>query len=319
MTTTMWMWVLFNVVVLGMLALDLGVLHRKAREVTLREALVWSVVWTVVALLFNAVIWWWRGRDMAMQFLTGYIIERTLSFDNLFVFLLVFSYFRVPGEYQHKVLFWGILGALVMRAVFIVAGIQLITKFHWVIYVFGVLLIVTGVKMLFGDEKKIEPLKNPVLRLFHKFVGTTPDYMGSRFFVRLNGRLLATPLFVVLLFVETTDLVFAVDSIPAILGVSQDGFIVYTSNVFAILGLRALYFALAGIMNLFRFLNVGLAAILVFVGTKMLFDKVYEIPAGLSLGVVCGVLAAAILASIAFPAPVSPAQSPSEITPPPEE
>jgi tellurite resistance protein TerC len=319
MTSTMWMWVLFNIVVLGMLALDLGVLHRKAREVGLKEALVWSVVWTVVALLFNGVIWWWRGHDMALQFLTGYIIERTLSFDNLFVFLLVFSYFRVPSEYQHKVLFWGILGALVMRAVFIVAGIQLIMRFHWVIYVFGALLIVTGIRMLLEKDKKIEPLRNPVLRLFHRFVGTTRDYRGSRFFVRDGGRLLATPLFVVLLFVETTDLVFAVDSIPAILAISQDTFIVYTSNVFAILGLRALYFALAGIMNLFRFLNIGLSVILVFVGAKMLLDSVYEVPIGVSLGVVCGVLAASIIASLVWPAPRKPVLSGWVDTPPTDQ
>ncbi len=296
------MWVLFNLVVLGMLALDLGVFHRRSRVVSLRESLVWSVIWTVVALLFNAVIYFWRGRDPAMQFLTGYLIERTLSFDNLFVFLLVFQYFQVPQAYQHKVLFWGILGALVMRAIFIAAGIQIIEAFHFVLYLFGALLIFTGIRLLFSGETKIEPERNTVLRLFHRFVGTTKTYEGDRFFVRREGRILATPLFIVLLFVESTDLVFAVDSIPAILGISRDGFIVYTSNVFAILGLRALYFALAGIMNLFRYLNVGLSAILVFVGVKMLIEKWVPISTGLSLAVVMGVLTVAILASVWIPA-----------------
>jgi tellurite resistance protein TerC len=297
----MWIWVGFNLFVLAMLALDLGVFHRKPHEVTIKEALVWSGVWVVLALLFNLGLYYWRGPEPALEFLTGYLIEKSLSVDNIFVFLLIFSYFRVPASYQHRVLFWGILGALVMRAAFIALGISLIRRFHWVIYVFGAFLILTGVKMALEKGKEIHPERNPVLRLFRRFVPVTDDYRGSKFFVKQGGRYSATPLFIVLLVVETTDVIFAVDSIPAILAITLDPFIVYTSNVFAILGLRALYFALAGVMRLFHHLHYGLSAILVFVGAKMLLADFYKIPVGVALGVIAGVLIISVIASMAFP------------------
>jgi tellurite resistance protein TerC len=297
----MWMWVGFNLFVLAMLALDLGVFHRKPHEVTIKEALVWSGVWVALALLFNLGLYYWRGPEPALEFLTGYLIEKSLSVDNIFVFLLIFSYFRVPASYQHRVLFWGILGALVMRAAFIALGISLIRRFHWVIYVFGAFLILTGVKMALEKGKEIHPERNPVLRLFRRFVPVTDDYQSSKFFVKQRGRYFATPLFIVLLVVETTDVIFAVDSIPAILAITLDPFIVYTSNVFAILGLRALYFALAGVMRLFHHLHYGLSAILVFVGAKMLLADFYKIPVGVALGVIAGVLIISVIASMAFP------------------
>ena len=312
------MWVLFNVVVLGMLFLDLGVFHRKAHAVGLREALSWSAVWVTVALLFNVVVYFWHGRTAALEFLTAYIIEKSLSFDNLFVFLMVFRYFHVRAESQHKVLFWGILGALVMRAFFIAAGITLIHRFHWIIYVFGAMLVYTGVKMLLQKDHKIEPDRNPVLRLVRRWLPCTPEYRESRFFVREGGKLFVTPLFIVLLFVEMTDLIFAVDSIPAVLAISKDPFIVYTSNVFAILGLRALYFALAGIMGLFRFLHVGLSVILLFVGTKMLVSDLYKFPVAWSLGIIAGVMTLSVLASLAFPnRPLPVPVEPDDPTTPP--
>jgi tellurite resistance protein TerC len=237
----------------------------------------------------------------ALEFLTGYLIEKALSVDNLFIFLLIFSYFRVPGEYQHKVLFWGILGALLIRAVFIVAGIALIERFHWLIYIFGAFLIVTGIKMLRSGDEEIHPERNPVLRLFRRLMPVTEQYEGDRFFVRRMGRQFATPLFIVLLMVETTDVIFAVDSIPAILGITTDPFIVYTSNVFAILGLRAIYFALAGLMQLFHYLKYGLCAILVFVGLKMLLADFYKIPVAIALGAIVLVLGVSILASVLWP------------------
>src|ERR1041385_6977582 len=245
------LWIIFGVGVMGLLALDLGVFHRKSHTVKIKEALISSAVWISLALAFNAFVYFSRGHGPALEFLTGYLIEEALSVDNLFVFLLIFSYFRVPSEFQHKVLFWGIMGALVMRAAFIVAGITLIQKFHWVIYVFGGFLILTGIKMVSEQDKEIHPEKNPVLRLFRRLMPVTEKYEGDRFFIERGARRYATPLFVVLLMVETTDVIFAVDSIPAILGITRDPFIVYTSNVFAILGLRSIYFALAGLMQLF--------------------------------------------------------------------
>lgn len=269
MATSLFLWIGFNVFVLAMLALDLGVFHRKAHVVKIKEALIWSAVWIALALLFNVGVYYWRGPQTALEFLTGYLLEKSLSVDNVFVFLLIFSYFRVPALCQHKVLFWGILGALIMRTVFIAAGIRLIQQFHWVIYVFGAFLIFTGIKMALQKDKEIYPEKNPVIKLFRRLMPVTQDHdEESRFFVRKAGRLHATPLFVALLVVETTDVIFAVDSIPAILAITRDPFIVYTSNVFAILGLRALYFALAGIMPMFHYLHYGLSAILVFVGVK---------------------------------------------------
>lgn len=297
-TASLSLWIGFNVFVLGMLALDLGVFHRKAHVVSFKEAGVWSAVWIALALVFNAGIWYVFGPQKGMEFLTGYLIEKSLSVDNIFIFALIFGYFAVPQEYQHRVLFWGILGALVMRAAFIAAGAALIASFHWVIYVFGGFLILTGIKMAFTPDKGLEPEKNPVVRLVRRLLPVTRDYRGQRFVVRENGALAVTPLFLVLALVETTDLIFAVDSIPAIFAVTTDPFIVYTSNVFAILGLRSLYFLLAGVMAKFEYLKLGLAAILVFVGTKMAIVDLYKIPSPVSLGVVAGILALAIAASL---------------------
>lgn len=295
------LWVAFNVFVLAMLALDLGVFHRKTHVVSVKEALVWSAFWITLALLFNLGVYLWRGPETALEFLTGYLIEKSLSVDNLFVFLLIFSYFGVPSLYQHKVLFWGILGALIMRAIFILTGVTLISMFHWIIYVFGAFLILTGVQMALQEGKDVRPDRNPALRLLRRFVPVTDGYQGDKFFVRRAGRYLATPLFVALLVVETTDVIFAVDSIPAILAITLDPFIVYTSNVFAILGLRALYFALAGMMRLFHYLHYGLSAVLVFVGVKMILADIYKIPVGIALGVVASILLISIIASIVRP------------------
>ena len=294
----LFLWVIFNVFVLGILALDLLVLHRKAHSVSLREALAWSCVWVSLALLFALGVYFFRGGEKALEFLTGYVIEWSLSVDNLFVFLVIFSYFAVPSIHQHRVLFWGILGALVLRAIFIATGTALLTNFHWMIYVFGGFLIFTGIKLLFAGDEKIEPEKNPAVRLVRRFMNVTPDYHGQQFFIRKDGRLWATPLLLVLIVVETTDVIFAVDSIPAIFAITLDPFIVYTSNVFAILGLRALFFLLAGVMVMFRYLKVGLSFVLCFVGIKMVIVDFYKIPIGISLGVVAGILAISILASI---------------------
>ena len=301
MSGVIWKWVLFNAFVLAMLALDLGVFHRQKHEIRFREAAAWSGLWIGLALAFAALMARQRGTGAALQFLTGYIIEESLSVDNLFVFLLIFSYFAVPNRLQHGVLFWGILGAMVLRAMFIVAGVALIERFEAVIYIFGTILIVSGVKMGLETEKKIHPDQNPVLRLFRKFMPVTQEYEGSRFFVRRGGRTLATPLLLVLLVVETTDLVFAVDSIPAVLAITRDRFIVYTSNIFAILGLRSLYFALKGAMDLFHHLHYGLSAILVFVGAKMLLGHFFEVPIGVALGVVAVLLFLSIIASLIWP------------------
>ena len=298
MTPQLWLWIGFGIFVLAMLALDLGVFHRKSHTVGMKEALTWSGVWIALALLFNAGVWYWRGPDQGLTFLTGYVVELSLSVDNLFVFLLIFAYFKVPTQYQHKVLFWGILGALLMRAVFIGAGIALIQKFHWIIYVFGAILVISGLKMAFEKDKEVHPEKNPVLRLFRRFMPVTGEYHGGNFFVKREKLWLATPLFIVLLMLETTDLVFAVDSVPAVLAITTDPFIVYTSNVFAILGLRSMFFALAGIMKLFHYLHYGLAAVLVFVGGKMLLAGFYKIPTLTSLLVIVGLLAVAVVASL---------------------
>ena len=284
-----------------MLAVDLGLFHKRVHEIRFKEALSWSAVWIMLALLFNAGVYFWRGRETALQFLAGYLLEKSLSVDNLFVFLLIFTYFKVPSQHQHTALFWGILGALLLRAVFIFCGIILLKKFHWIIYLFGAFLIFTGIKLAFEKDKEIEPQKNPALRLFKRFLPVTETYEGSRFFIKKGGQLFATPLFVVLLVLETTDIVFAVDSIPAVLAVTRDTFIVYTSNVFAILGLRALYFVLADIMRLFHHLHYGLAVVLAFVGVKMLLSQRYPIPIGLSLGVIASMLALSILASLLWP------------------
>ena len=283
-----------------MLVLDLGVFHRKSHTVKYREALIWSVVWIALALIFAVVIYFWHGRTPSLEFVTGYVIELSLSVDNLFVFLLIFRYFQVPPGHQHKVLFWGILGALIMRAIFIAAGVGLIQRFHWIVYVFGAFLVYSGFKLLRQGEAEIHPEKNPVLRLFRRLVPVTKDYEGDKFFVRRPG-LLATPLLVVLVVVETTDLLFAVDSIPAILAITRDAFIVYTSNVFAILGLRSMYFALAGMMEMFRFLHYGLSVVLMFVGSKMLLSHYYEVPTVVALGAVAGILLLSVGASLIRP------------------
>ena len=295
------MWLGFNLFVAAMLALDLGVFHRHAHAVKLREALSWTAVWIALALCFNIGVYYWHGRQAALEFLTGYLIEKSLSVDNIFVFLLIFSYFKVPGVYQHKILFWGILGALILRAAFILAGVTLLHRFHGLVYVFGVFLIVTGIRLAFEKDKEIHPERNVVLRAFRRLMPVSARTHEGQFFVRDGGVWMATPLFVVLLVVETTDVIFAVDSIPAILAITKDPFIVYTSNVFAILGLRALYFALAGVMELFHHLHYGLSAILVFVGIKMLLADLYKIPTAASLGFIASALALSVWASIRWP------------------
>jgi tellurite resistance protein TerC len=292
------LWIAFNVFVLGMLALDLGVFHRKAHSVSVREAVAWSIVWVALSLVFNAGVYYVSGPEKALEFLTGYLIEKALSVDNLFVFIVIFSYFAVPAVYHHRVLFWGIIGALIMRAIFIATGVVLLNAFHWMIYVFGGFLVVTGVKMFFAGDEEVQPDKNPVLRLLHRFVAVTKEYHGQRFFVRSNGRLRATPLLLVLVVVETTDVIFAVDSIPAILAISPDPFIVYSSNVFAILGLRALYFLLAGILGKFAYLKAGLSFVLCFVGVKMMLADVYKVPIAVSLAVIAAILTVSIIASL---------------------
>lgn len=302
MTDTIWLWVGFNLFILAMLALDLGVFHRKTHTVSLRESLTWTGVWVALALIFNAGVWHFAGSGPALQFFTGYVIEKSLSVDNVFVFALLFSYFAVPPLYQHKVLFWGILGALVMRAVMIAVGAALITKFAWIIYVFGGFLILTGIKMIVKRDEEIHPERNPVVKWFKKLMPVTPEYRGDKFFVRENGIRMATPLFVVLLLVEFTDLIFAVDSIPAIFAVTKDPFIVYTSNVFAILGLRSLYFALAGVMDKFHYLKIGLGVVLTFVGVKMLLaHTAWKIDTLVSLGVIVLILATSVVWSLLKP------------------
>lgn len=301
MPGSIWKWIIFNAFVLVMLALDLGVFHRKAHVVKLKEALAWSAVWITLAIGYNVGIYFWLGQQKALEFLTGYVIEKSLSVDNIFVFLLIFSYFRVPAQYHHEVLFWGIIGALVMRAMFIAMGVTLIQRFDWIVYVFGAVLIVSGIKMGFSKDKEIHPEKNPILRLFRRLMPVTETYEGAKFFVRRGARLFATPLMVVLVVVETTDVIFAVDSIPAVLAITHDPFIVYTSNVFAILGLRALYFALAGVMDLFHYLHYGLCVILVFVGLKMIAANFYHIPIVIALAVVAGVLVLSVIASLIWP------------------
>jgi tellurite resistance protein TerC len=299
-----WMvWAGFGVFVLGMLALDLGVFHRKARAVSMTEAVLWVAAWVGLAILFNLGVWQWLGRDKALEFLAGYVMEISLSIDNLFVFILIFESFKVPSRNQHKALFWGILGALVMRAVFIAAGVTLMHRFHWIIYVFGAVLIGSGIKMGLEKHKEVHPEKNPVLRLFRRLMPVASDYTGDRFFVRNKGRLMATPLFVVVLLLESTDVVFAVDSVPAVLAITTDPFIVYTSNVFAILGLRSMFFALAGLVTMFRYLHYGLSAILVFVGAKMMLGAWITIPTLISLIVIAGLLIVSVIASVLHAAP----------------
>jgi tellurite resistance protein TerC len=294
-------WIIFNVFVLLMLGLDLFVFHRKAHEVKVKEALLTSLFWIVLALIFNVIIYYWKGEQSAMEFLTGYLIEKSLSVDNLFVFILIFNYFGVAPKYHHKLLFWGVLGALVLRAIFILVGVALIAKFHFLIYIMGAFLVYTGIKMAFSHDTEIDPENNPLVKWASKYLPMKRTSDDGRFFVRENGKLFATPLFLVLIMIESTDVVFAVDSIPAILAISKDPFIVYTSNVFALLGLRALYFALAGVIQLFHYLYYGLSLILAFIGVKLVLSDIYHIDMKYALIAVGGILAISILASMLFP------------------
>lgn len=311
MDASLGLWIAFSVGVLVLLAVDLGLAQRATRPVTRTEAAVWSMVWIGLALVFNAGIYYTSGSELALEFLAGYLIEKSLSVDNIFVFLLIFSYFSVPLAYQRRVLLWGILGALVMRGVFIAVGATLLHYFHWIIYVFGAFLIFTGVQMLRAGDAQTDPENNPVIRLVRRILPVTDDYEEQHFFVRRQGKLFATPLLVVLLSVESTDLMFAVDSIPAIFAVTDDVFIVYTSNVFAILGLRALYFLIADVLDLFVYLRYGLGVVLGFVGVKMLLVDTYPIPIGVSLSVIAAVLTVAVTASLLFP-PAKPATDPAQ-------
>jgi tellurite resistance protein TerC len=301
MANSVWLWIGFNVFVLVMLALDLGIFHRRAHTVSAKEAGVWSVMWVALALVFNAGVYHFSGTKAALEFLTGYLIEKALSVDNIFVFLLVFSYFHVPAKYQHRVLFWGVLGALLMRGAMIAAGAYLIARFHWILYAFGGFLVLTAIRLATQREHAIKPEANPVIRLVRRMLPVTNVYHGQSFFIREHARWTATPLFIVLVFVELTDLVFAVDSIPAIFAVTQDPFLVYTSNVFAILGLRSLYFLLADVIGRFHFLKFGLAVVLGFVGLKMLVVDVFKVPIGISLGVIALLLGGSVFASWIFP------------------
>jgi tellurite resistance protein TerC len=293
-------WIFFNAVIFTVLALDLGVFNKRAHKISLKEALIWSAVWITLALLFDIYVYFEFGKTRALEFLTGYVIEYSLSVDNIFVFILIFTFFSVLAQYQHKILFWGILGALIMRGIFIFAGIALINKFQWIILIFGGFLVYSGFKMLFQKEEvSVEPEKNKVVKLFRKFLPVTEMLHGDSLFIKQNKKLYATPLFLVLLVIESSDLIFAVDSIPAVLAISKSTFIVYTSNIFAILGLRSLYFAVSGIMGIFRYLKVGLAIVLAFVGLKMLASYIHiEIPILLSLAIIISILLVSILASV---------------------
>jgi tellurite resistance protein TerC len=292
------LWGSFSVFVLAMLALDLGVFHRKSREVSIKEALTWTAVWIGLAMLFNLFIVYYFNEEAALEFFTAYLVEKSLSIDNIFVIIMIFSYFSVPSSYQHKVLFWGILGALVMRVIFIFAGIELIHKFHWLIYVFGGFLVITGIRMAAGGDKPMNLEKNPLVKFIRKLFPLTDSFEDDNFFVRRDNKLWATPLFIVVIIIEGTDLIFAVDSIPAIISISEDPFIVYTSNVFAILGLRSLYFALAGMEKYFTYLKYGLATVLVFVGLKMSLADFVKIPVEISLVVILLILVISMIASV---------------------
>jgi tellurite resistance protein TerC len=305
---TIWLWIGFNLFVLSLLALDLGVFHRHAHKVSIKEATIWSVVWITIAMVFNLGLYFfwdkvsptsgYSNSEAALAFFTGYLIEKSLSVDNIFVFVLIFTFFAVPAIYQHRVLFWGILGALIMRGTLIAVGAVLLKEFHWIIYIFGAFLIFTGIRMAIHRNEEMHPEHNPVVKLLRRIIPVTENYEGDHFFIRRAGKLLATPLFLVLLIVESTDLVFAVDSIPAIFAVTNDPFIVYTSNVFAILGLRSLYFLLSGVVDKFYYLKLGLSVVLAFVGTKMVIVDIYKIPIGLSLGAIASILTIAVVASL---------------------
>ena len=302
MTHSLSLWVGFNFLILMLIAIDLGVLHKKSHVISVKEALIWSAGWIFISLTFNVGIYFWFGYESALQFLTGYLIEKSLSVDNIFVFAILFSYFKVKPEYQHKVLMWGILGALIMRVALIAVGTALISNFHWVIFILGAFLVYTGIKMAFQKEISVHPERNPVVNLAKKFIPMSNDYDGDKFVTVIDGKRIFTPLIVVLIVVEVTDLMFAVDSIPAIFAITTDSFIVYTSNVFAILGLRALYFALSGVLEMFHYLKYGLGLVLSFVGTKMLISEFYIISIPVALGTVAAILILSVIASIMIPA-----------------
>jgi tellurite resistance protein TerC len=323
MATNIWFWVLFNLFVIGMLALDLGVFNRKAHRVGVKEAAIWSVVWISLALLFNLTLYFWQGQRVALEFLGGYLLEKSLSVDNIFVFVMIFGYFATPGQYQHRVLYWGILTALVLRGAMILAGAALLTRFEFLIGVFGLLLIVTAVRMARNDESEVDLGQNWVVRTVRRYLPVTSEYHGQHFTVVQNGVRMITPLLLVLLVVETSDVIFAIDSIPAVFGITRDPFIVYTSNVFAILGLRSLYFLLAGVVDKFHYLKLGLAVVLGFVGIKMVvesgsnyvLDHAIHVPIQWSLAVIFTVLGASIGASLLFPPPVKEMVEAAELTP----
>lgn len=298
MEISIWFWVGFIAFILFLLALDLGVLRRKSHIVKFKEAVIWSAIWISLALLFCAGVYHYLGAQKAKEFLAGYLIEYSLSLDNIFVFVMIFSYFKVPEKYIHRVLFWGIIGALVMRGIIITSGVAVINQFHWIIYIFGFILIFTGIKMLISKMEGIDPDNNPIIKTFKKFFAVTKDYRGKNFFVRERGKLYATPLFIVILMIESSDLVFAIDSIPAIFAITNDPFILYTSNIFAILGLRSLYFLLNGVVTKFKYIKVGVSAILIYVGVKMLASFFYKIPTEVSLLVIITCLGGAIFASV---------------------
>ncbi|NLV18674.1 MAG: TerC family protein [Bacteroidetes bacterium] len=299
MEVSIYFWIGFHILIFIMLGLDLGIFSREAHKVPVKEALIWFAVWIIMALLFNLFVLYEFGKTKALEYFTSYIVEKSLSVDNIFVFILIFTYFAVPEKYQHKILFWGVLGALVMRGIFIFAGVALINRFHWIVIIFGGFLLVTGIKMLFESDIHMDPSKNPVVKFARRFLPVTDEAHHGKFFVRINHKLYATPFFLVLLIIESSDLLFAVDSIPAVLAISQDRFIVYTSNIFAILGLRSLYFAVSGIMGYFRYLKIGLAIILAYVGVKMIVSFFhFEIPVSLSLTIIGSILLISILASV---------------------
>jgi tellurite resistance protein TerC len=291
-------WTLFNVFIAAMLALDLGIFHRRARRPTLQQSLVWSAVWIALAAAFGGILYFWQGSTAALEFSTGYVIELSLSADNLFIFYLIFRYFRLAEEQQYRVLFWGILGAIAMRAAFIFAGIGLLRRFHWLVYGFGILLLYSGVRLLLQRNVEINPEKNPALRFLRRLLPVTPDYVDGKFLVREPGGLCATPLLLVLFVIETTDVLFAIDSIPAVLAITLNTFVVYTSNIFAVLGLRSLFFALSSLMSVFEYLHYGISCVLVFVGVKMILSRHYPIRTGLSLAVIAGILMITVVASV---------------------
>jgi len=301
MDIPIWFWIGFSIFLVGILALDLGIFHRKAKVIEPKEALIWSGIWFSISMVFAAIVFVWHGSQAGTEFLTGYMIEWSLSIDNVFVFVLIFSFFKVPAQYQYRVLFWGVVSALIMRGVLIGAGAALLANFHWIIFIFGGFLIFSGLRIAFHDDENANPNRNPMVRVFKKFVATSEEYDGQNFFTRKNGRRLATPLLTVLIAIEATDLAFAIDSIPAIFAITDEPFIVFTANALAVLGLRSLYFALAGIIHKFIYLKFGLALILVFVGVKMLASDVYHMPAVLSLGIVLGILVGTVVASLMRP------------------